>query len=618
METPYTTRTIQPPPEQGGRKPEVFKTQGEQSKRSVLDGIARDMESIDPKDNLRALSASKNTGTLETSAGRSTGVENISAPVPGTDKEISLGSMIENGALTPSDSMKEMADRHGLDLPSKNSQGPDPTAWENSPEMLKLPKPEGELQNPGLRELTGKLTEEINQPTLQKAEAVQSLDKAMGSILSPQEKMATGLQPETPSTEEPKLPWLKKEGQSKEDGPVNPVALFEDAGKKLQALPDKEREGLLGDYFQDKMGKAQEFTAGVKQKEEKEQSLLSDVTTAIFGTKEKNDKMFSELLNPHTILGNGKDMFQALKEGNIGQAADSATKLPQAIWGLGDKEKEKISKRFEESGVTAQSMAFNPIETGKKAMGIIVGVLSEDRKEAVGRITKFLVGDKDDKDSLKGWDAVNPTKIFDRFQGKDQEQEKEGSEKSDSKKGKSTDVVTTRSTPGMKAFKAGIEFFQEAASNKPVGEKMVGMGKAATKAVVSMAQGVGTKMAGAAAAGPAAPIAIAAMVVATTLKFALEPILGELKQESKPERSKEKDENEDKKDKGGKDDTKSPLDSAIDWFMPGTGGKKGLALKGALAGTKKGAEWAKDDATSAKADAKADQQKKNAPDLNMN
>lgn len=607
METPYITRSIQAPPDQGGKKPEVFKSNGEQSKRSILDGIARDIESENPKDNLRALSASKNTGVLETSDGKSKGLENISAPVPGTDKEISLGSMIENGAVTPSKSMKEMADRHGIDMPSKNPQGPDPTRWENSPEMLKLPKPQGDLQNPELRELTGKLTQEINQPTLEKAEAVQSLDKAMASILSPQEKMATGLQPHNSASEEPNLPWLRKEEKSKEDEPVNPVTLFEDAGKKLQALPDKKREELLINYFQDKMGKAQKFTEKVKQKEEKEQSLLSDITTVLVGSQEKIGKMLNSFLNPHNIVEDGKDTFQAIKEGNLLKAAEASnlSQKLQAIIGLDDKEKKKINDRCEESGIDIESFTKNPLENTKKLAGIVVAVLTEDRKGAAVRITQFLTGEtKEEKSPQVG--AVE-SKLDERKQ-----EEAKYPSNSTSFKNKKTDVATTRTTPGMQAFKAGIEFFQEATANKPMGDKLMGMGKTATKAVFSIAKGAGTKMVAGAVMGPAAPIAIASMVLATTLKFALEPVLKELKQESQPERSQEKDSKSKKDEKES-----SALDRAIDWFMPNTGGKKGLALKGTLAGAKKGAEAVKNDATNEKDEQKGEQQKKNSPDLNM-
>ena len=579
METPYITRSQQPvPTKEAPGKPELFRPNSEQAKRSILKDLAKDFESSSPRENLRAIGTLQNMNILEIRDGKANGLDKVGARIPGMESERNLSAMIEDGIVNPSKSMREMADRHGLEMPERRMDGPSPFREENQPENLGSKSPEVELQNPGLRELTTKLADASQQPTKDKAEASKLLDQAYSALLTPAEKELMGLAPEKAgekTQEKETLPWLKSKTPTgkNEEAPIDPAALFNQAANALQKLePDSQKEVMEKTFLQSSekaqtnVEKESPLTQLIKNPTGFIMDSSFDAVSRLLGIDSKDKERRNDL--PQQMEKNGVTPENALKD-PIGTLKAGIKTLTDALLPLApDQEKsQKVVKEINEkdtSKITMQEFLVDPLGRLTK-VGASVSKEGEKPKEEE---------EKPKKDESRGIGAVAQ---------------------------KATDTLTTKSTPAMKGIKAGIEFFQEAASNKSLPEKMAGMTKAATKVVVSLAQGAGTKLAAGALATPLAPVAAVLMVAAVAAKFGKDSIMQTLLPK------------EAGKDQG--EDKKSGLDGAIDTVFPNSGGKKGLAAKGIVKAGKATAGHVKDDLSGEKAKRDEKAQKDTSPEM---
>lgn len=633
FDTPYITRTRQPEPSTDSGKVELFKPGSEQAERSMLDGMTRDMESLSIKDNIRALGALQNMNILSIRDGDSPDLDKVKAPIPGMDAERTLKGMIEDGLVKPSDSMRDVAERHGLEIPERNPEGPSPFRKENSPEMLSMPEPQGPLQNPGLREMTGKLVDQCQEPTKEKSEAFQALDKAFQSISSPMEKMLMSQGAPTNQEQDNALPWTKPASKDLKmsDLWTDPVGTFNEAAQKLGKLGEKAQKEVMDAVFSKPLEKI-----GKELQKDKE-----DITAFL------KDPIGSII---NTILKTGHGIMDTL---------DKKEKDRQALMGDMDKR-----------GITAENLLKDPIKTCLNALEFMkekapLGMLSpglmilefglktiQKDKENIDKSMDDMQNFLADQPLFKGHIKKKGDKEGPKAPGQtpDLEEEQTASKKGPESKGpetpgtnlkdmadkamekgptsavtKTTDTVTTKSTPRAEGVKAAIEVVSAAFSDKKPMDKMADMGTAVGKGIVSVAQGVGTKVLAGAMATPIAPVAAAVALLALTAKFTTGKLLENMfpAGDTLPDPAKgapsEKKEEPAKDGAAPKSDDKEGdmFEKAINFLMPQAGGKKGLMVKGGFKAVEKVGEGVKDELTGDKQQKAGEKQLQGTPDLSM-
>ncbi len=610
IETPYITRTRQPEPKTDSGKAELFKPGSEQAERSMLSGMIKDMESSSPKDNLRALGALQNMNILSIRSGESPDLDKVKAPIPGMDAERTIKGMIEDGQVKPSDSMRDVADRHGLEIPERNPEGPSPFRKENAPDMLSMPEPEGPLQNAGLREITGKLADQCQEPTKEKAEAFQALDTAFKSISSPMEQMLLNQNSSKDKEQENGLPWEKSPSKTHkvEDLWINPIGVFNDAAKNLEKLGDKAKKEVMDAVFTNPL-------ENIQKNLQKSKEGLTDF-----------------LKDP---IGCVKKCLETFERNSAGKEKDNTA-----------------NTEMEKRGITPERLVKDPIGTCIDAIGLM-----KEKSPLFAFNPALLILEAALKGMKKGADAIDKTGeelqnfLADQpiFQGhikkKGQQKDKapaqtpdvdqepspeasqapspEASQAPQKETAKNADTVPTKSTPGAEGVKAAIEVVSAACSDKKPMDKLADIGGAVGKGIVNVAQGVGTKVLAGAMATPVAPIAAAVALLAFTAKFTAGKLLDNIfPRDNAPEPSKgistEKNA-EPSKDESPKGDDKGDdfLEKAINFLLPKAGGKKGMMVQCGFKALEKVGEWGKGEITGENGQKAGEKQMKDSPNLSM-
>jgi hypothetical protein len=265
METPYMTRSREKLPPPGEGKDEIFPSNGPAAKRSLVVELSADIESPSLTDNLRAIGVLKNLepGKDRNDPGKM--LESLGLPVGLNGPDRSLTGDLASGFLRPSESMMEMSSRHGLDLgaflsPDKGGKAEvDLNKPENAPDMFKdamnpLPSmPKGKEKDPTnenlegsnpLKVVTDNLLEMHMRPIRLMATAFDNVQKALSTIMNPEEKKTLGMTSMEEDEPNPMAPWLKPP-KGKKDEKENPAELFNKAALSLMALPAKNAKTVL-------------------------------------------------------------------------------------------------------------------------------------------------------------------------------------------------------------------------------------------------------------------------------------------------------------------------------------------------------------------------------------
>jgi len=381
----------------------IYPTGGEAANRDLFAKVASAFQSNNPKENFKALTVLQNAKIINQRGPGSKTESSATDPTQeiglkfntGKDSlELKLTEMIEAGEISPSPSMKEMADRHGITIPKEKPReeleaGMVPSTLQKR--EVEPPKSPKKVQSPELRELNSKLLQGHNKEMTITQKIHEGLDVIFEEGLNTRAKdllkdIKEGkADPSEPTDLFDPMPWAKKKpGKEKSQTALSPETPGKDGKTAYQKI------GLLN--TQNPIQQRDTLTNWFSKKMDLSKTALNSAGKTNIGA-----------------AGTFGAVLSQSKE-QIGKVLDSAKKEMSTKSGDA-KESESGEKTLKNAGKAGIQLAGTAAKTAASAFltpagGIAVGIVVDAATTAFNKVTDMVLpeGPEIDRKAFQGID----------------------------------------------------------------------------------------------------------------------------------------------------------------------------------------------------------------------